>query len=344
MTRVDVVAVTHRGRERRHNEDTVAVAGYQSGVLEGRPVRFAVDTLLPVTCLVADGLGGHAEGGRASRLAAAVIGDAAPGLRDSEAVVRAVRAANDAVYEEMAYTPRWSAMGATVVVLVLVDGSAICVNVGDSRCFLQRAGSLVQLSADDSPAPAAGETAEPAVVTQTLGGWPAPAAVEPHVHRTPVEPGDQFLLCSDGLTDMVPLDRIEKEMAAAPDEVAGVEALLRAALDAGGRDNISIVLATVGGAPAEPPGAAAVAPPAEPPPSSSPPPSPLLPPSSSPPPSPLLPPSSSPSPSPSSLPAPAPSPAAPSSSPLPASAPSPAPPAKARWWSPRGGRSGRSDA
>ena len=249
MTAVDVVLLTHRGRERRHNEDTVAAAGYQSGMLEGRPVRLIVDTLLPVACLVSDGLGGHAQGARASRLAAATIGDAAHRFRDADAVTQAVRAANDAVYEEMAYAPQWSAMGATVVVLVLTDGEAICVNVGDSRCFLQRAGSLVQLSSDDSPAPAAGETAPATVVTQTLGGRPAPAAVDPHVYRTPVEPGDRFLLCSDGLTDEVPLDRIEKELAGAPDQVAAVEALLRAALDAGGRDNISIVLATVEGAP-----------------------------------------------------------------------------------------------
>ncbi len=245
MTRVDVVLVTHRGRERRHNEDTVAAAGYQSSVLEGRPVRLGVDTLLPVTCLVSDGLGGHAQGGRASRLAAATISDAAPAFRDEDAVVRAVRAANDAVYEEMAYAPQWSAMGATVVVLVLTDGAAICVNVGDSRCFLQRAGSLVQLSADDSPAPAAGETAMATVVTQTLGGRPAPAAVEPHVHRTAVEPGDRFLLCSDGLTDEVPLDRIEEHLAKAEDQPGAVQALLRAALDAGGTDNVSIVLAAV---------------------------------------------------------------------------------------------------
>jgi serine/threonine protein phosphatase PrpC len=247
MSRLEVVAVTHRGRVRPRNEDTVAVAGFQSGAREGQPVRITVDAVRPVALLVSDGLGGHPEGGRASRLAAATVADQGPSLHDVDAVVAAVASANDAVYDEMAQTPAWSRMGATIVALVLTDGQAICVNVGDSRCFLLRGGDLVQLSRDDSPAPAAGETAVATIVTQTLGGRAHRTRVEPHVHHTEVRPGDRFLLCSDGLTNEVPADRIERELVEAADDLAAVEALLRGALDAGGRDNISIVLATVPG-------------------------------------------------------------------------------------------------
>ncbi|MFI5907643.1 PP2C family protein-serine/threonine phosphatase [Dactylosporangium sp. NPDC051541] len=242
MNLVEVVAVTHRGRERTHNEDTVAVAGFQSSALEGRPVRLTVDTVRPVTCLVADGLGGHAQGERASRLAAAVVTDAAPGFHDADAVTAAVHAANDAIYAEMAHTPRWAGMGSTVVLLVLAGAEAICVNVGDSRCYLHRDDVLVQLSADDSPPPAAGSAAATSVLTQTLGGRSAPAAVAPHVHRTEVRDGDRFLLCSDGLSAVVPADRIEAELSKAGNGTAAAEALLRAALDAGGPDNISIAV------------------------------------------------------------------------------------------------------
>jgi len=205
----------------------------------------SVDTVRPVACLVADGLGGHAQGDRASRLTAATITDAASTFHDAGAVVEAVHAANDAVYEEMAHAGPWSGMGSTVVVLVIAGGDVICVNVGDSRCFLLRDDALVQLSSDDSPMPSVGSAAATTVVTQTLGGRHARAAVAPHVYRTAVCPGDRFLLCSDGLTDVVPVDRIEAELVKAADGTAAVEALLRAALDAGGPDNISILVAAL---------------------------------------------------------------------------------------------------
>ncbi|SNY64892.1 PP2C family protein-serine/threonine phosphatase [Paractinoplanes atraurantiacus] len=243
MTHIDVVAVTHRGRKRDHNEDTVSVAGFQSGAVEGQPVRFAVDPIRPVTCLVADGLGGQAEGGRASRLAATAMGDFF--FHDREAVVKAVRAANEVVYAEMALNPAWSGMGSTVVVLVLAGDRAICVNVGDSRCFLLRDSHMVQLSQDDSVTPAPGEATVATVVTQTLGGRARMTGVEPHAIEVGVRPGDQFLLCSDGLTDELPPERIEAELAGAADPRTAVERLLRATLDAGARDNVSIVLAAV---------------------------------------------------------------------------------------------------
>ena len=245
MNRVDIVAVTHRGRVRQRNEDTLAVAGFLSGMAEGEPVRLALATGRPVTCLVADGLGGHPEGRRASRLVAGMLADASPGFHDGSAVVRAIHDANAAIHEEMALVRHWTGMGATIVVLVLAGDEATCVNVGDSRCYVLRDGSLVQLSADDSPPPPVGAASSgPAtVVTQTLGGGDRLVAVRPHVYRTTVLPGDLFLLCSDGLTDEVSPDRVEKCLVESADPYAAAQALLGAALSAGGTDNVSIVLA-----------------------------------------------------------------------------------------------------
>src|SRR5690349_13948615 len=110
MNHLEVVAVTHRGLVREHNEDTVAVAGFLSSAQEGEPTRYPVATTRPGTCVVADGLGGHAEGRRASRLAAAVITDAGPGLHDDEAVVRAVEASHAAVTAEASWCSRWTGM------------------------------------------------------------------------------------------------------------------------------------------------------------------------------------------------------------------------------------------
>jgi len=246
MNRVAVAAVTHRGRVREHNEDAVAAAGFVSAAVEGEPVQLTVSSTRPVTCLVADGMGGHAEGGRASRLAARLIADASPAFGDSDAIVAAVQATNTALHAEAACSPGWSGMGTTVVILTLTGDTATCVNVGDSRCYLMRDGVLVQLSSDDSPVPV-GSTpaAKTGVVTQTLGGTAVETVVHPHVHQVQVVQGDRFLLCSDGVTDYLPLDEVEDGLAAGAEPVETVRDLLRRTLDAGGGDNISALLVTI---------------------------------------------------------------------------------------------------
>jgi len=247
VNRLEVVAVTHRGLVREHNEDTVAVTGFLSTAREGEPTRFPVATARPVTCVVADGLGGHAEGQRASRVTASVIADAGPGLHDDDAVVRVVEAAHAAVEAEASWCSRWSGMATTVVLLTVAGTQATCANVGDSRCYLYRDGVLVQLSLDDSPLPvgATPPVGRTTVVIRTVGGYTGAAPARPHIHRTTVEAGDRFLLCSDGLTDLVPADLIEDRLKTEPDGVEAVRALLRAALDAGGDDNVSMLLVTI---------------------------------------------------------------------------------------------------
>lgn len=253
MNVIDAVAVTHRGRVRPGNEDAVAVAGFLSAAEQGEPVRVSVASTRPFTGLVADGMGGHAEGGRASRLAARVITDASPAFRDADAIVAAVRAANTAIHAEATAVDRWAGMGTTVVVLTVADGTATCVNVGDSRCYLLRDESLVQLSTDDAPPPVgATPVVKTGVVTQTLGGTADERPVEPHVHRVAVRAGDRFLLCSDGLTDVVSVDDIEAGLSHPADAVETVRDLLRRALDAGGPDNISALLLTIPEQPTDP--------------------------------------------------------------------------------------------
>jgi len=246
VNRVEVVGVTHRGRVRPANEDTIAVAGFLSAVPEGEPVRLTVSSTRPVTCLVADGLGGHADGARASRLAAQVIVDASPTFADSAAIVAAVHRADANLYAGSGHPLPRGAMGTTVVVLTVSGADATCVNVGDSRCYLLRDGLLVQLSRDDSPPPSRPGPAVPTGrVTQTLGGRLTPAPIHPHVQRLSTIAGDRFLLCSDGLTDYLPVDDVENCLTGGgrPDDV--VRDLLRRTLDAGGGDNVSALLVTI---------------------------------------------------------------------------------------------------
>jgi PPM family protein phosphatase len=248
VTSLDVVGMTHRGLARDHNEDTIAIGGYVSSSWEGEPVRLRVDSDRPVPCLVADGLGGHAEGGRASRLVAAFLSDAWARYGDPDSLTKAVHEANDALYAEMCLSPLWTGMGTTLAGAVFAGGQAICLNVGDSRCFrLAEDATLVAVSVDDSPLAVPGAQADGVVtvVTQTLGGDGVPSAVEPHVYTGATKSGDRFLLCSDGLTDYVPLDAVEERLRAHDDPVSAVRATVGAALRESAPDNVSVVLVTV---------------------------------------------------------------------------------------------------
>ncbi len=248
MTRLDVVAVTHRGAVRDRNEDTIAIGGFVSSAFEGEPIRFGLDSAAPIGCLVADGLGGHADGARASRLVAGFLADAWARYGDPESARSAVGAAQEALYAEMQAVPGSQGMGTTLAGVVFAGDQAICVNVGDSRCFRVSEDMLVQISIDDSPEPFGDLPAAPThVVTQTLGGGVQRTSVDVHVHCDTVRPGDRFLLCSDGLTDYVPLETLEEHLRG-PDPVATVRAMLASALDAGGGDNISVLLLRVAGA------------------------------------------------------------------------------------------------
>jgi serine/threonine protein phosphatase PrpC len=248
MTKLDVAAVTHRGVVRDANEDTIAVGAFLSNAHEGEPVRFTLDSERPVACLVADGLGGHAEGGRASRLAAFALADAWCRFGDPDSVTAAVRKAHELVLDEARWSPSWRGMATTLAGVVFSGGQAICVNVGDSRCYRLGDGMLVQVSTDDSPPlpPGAKPGTVTTVVTQTLGGTAGPIPVDPHVYSGQVDAGDRFLLCSDGLTDYVPLDTVETVLAEHEDDpTAAVRAVLDAALGVGGADNVSVILVTV---------------------------------------------------------------------------------------------------
>jgi serine/threonine protein phosphatase PrpC len=248
VTRVDVVAVTHRGLVRGRNEDTLAVAGFLSGAFENEPVKLEVNTEQPVSFLVADGLGGHVEGFRASRLVAGLLSDATTEMRDEESIVAAVRGASDAVFTEMAHNPDWYGMGTTVVGLVLDGDRAFCLNVGDSRCYrVHDDGELEQLSIDDSPPldPSSGRRFT-TIVTQTLGGTRQESTIHPHVSVHRVVPGDRFLLCSDGLTDYSEPEALPAALADPnADPIDTANALLHAAFEGGGKDNVSIVLLKV---------------------------------------------------------------------------------------------------
>ncbi|MFJ6616862.1 PP2C family protein-serine/threonine phosphatase [Kitasatospora sp. NPDC091335] len=173
------------------------------------------------------------------------------GRSGEEAVREELQACNRAVYAAAAEEPELAAMGTTVAGLVLLPERALAFNVGDSRVYRITGDGLSRVSVDDSPPLPPGRRTT-SVVTQTLGGSLGLTFVEPHVRAAPLAAGDRYLVCSDGLTDPVPeeelaglLERSSGE-ADRSDGKAAFE-LWKAAIEAGGPDNITLALVRVGG-------------------------------------------------------------------------------------------------
>ena len=234
-------AVTDRGRKRPSNEDAFG---------------FSVEHGIYVVC---DGMGGAAAGEIASSLAvdevlnlfAEQAGKAAITLQ--AAAEKAVHAANAAIHSRAQRNAQLSGMGTTLVGLVTDEQRALVVNVGDSRCYRLREGKLEQLTLDHSLVEEqvrlgrmtrSEATRSPLrnVITRALG---TQRNVTADFFEIEAQPGDLYLLCSDGLTRELANDKIEMLLG---DEMPLDEiclSLTKAANKAGGHDNITCVLVKV---------------------------------------------------------------------------------------------------
>lgn len=244
MSREEALEITHlsdSGKVRPHNEDAVA-ADPACGI-----------------AVLADGMGGYNAGEVASGIAVTMI---AGGLRAAlqkgrpqqalDTLLRAeVEKANHAIYQAAQSQPQYGGMGTTVVAAVFFDNCATVAHVGDSRLYRVRDGALACLTRDHSllqeqidsgviSVEAARHSRNKNLVTRALGVDPT---VLVEVGAFEVLPGDLYLLCSDGLNDMVPDEEIGTAL-----NVLGVNLPLAAqhlvalANDHGGRDNISVIL------------------------------------------------------------------------------------------------------
>ena len=207
----------------------------------------------PPLFAVADGMGGAQAGELASHLAATALAERVRGIRGEDAVAELVQAANARVYRRAVEDPTAAGMGTTVTVALFDGGSATIAigHVGDSRAYRIRNGLLEQLTADHSlvaelvrsgrltPEQAA-DHPHRSVITRALG---TEASVDVDTVTMEAEPGDLYLLCSDGLTTMLGDDEILAVVDGAgrePDAVA--RQLIDAANRAGGEDNITVVV------------------------------------------------------------------------------------------------------
>lgn len=241
---IEAAAITHRGSVRHKNEDAVSL---DSTLLTGdmnRPkaLRINAGNLL---LMIADGMGGHAGGEIASRLALESLQQHTK-LTDILEWRNAIQSANNRLYDLMLERPELIGFGSTLVGVVFCSDCLIFFNVGDSRAYRHSLGKLEQVSQDDVPhSPNSPKRARRThQITQSLGGRMTRTQVCPHIRSgLPLGADETILLCSDGLTDMVS----EKQLLQILDTIRQPEEcayhLFNQALAAGGQDNISIVIA-----------------------------------------------------------------------------------------------------
>lgn len=235
-----VGGATDTGRVRAHNEDSALAEG---GVF-----------------VVADGMGGHAAGEVASGIVVETMRELV--TREDltgEDVTRQLALANERILAEVRSHPEQRGMGTTATGLVLVSAGGsdhwAIFNVGDSRVYRSIDGVLSQVTVDHSEVQelvdagvitAAEARVHPArnVVTRSLGTEYAHHA---DAWVLPPYPGERFVLCSDGLTNEVGDDVVRDILQANPDPQAAAEELVRAAVEAGGRDNVTVVVVNLDG-------------------------------------------------------------------------------------------------
>ncbi|HEX9458715.1 MAG TPA: Stp1/IreP family PP2C-type Ser/Thr phosphatase [Thermoanaerobaculia bacterium] len=246
---VKAYGLTDVGRQRQHNEDSFLVADEAK------------------LFLVADGMGGHAAGEIASRIAVDSISEFIVHTKEDDGtwphaydehytrttnrLMAALRMANTRVLEAMRKDAKLRGMGTTVVACMADHDKISVAHVGDSRAYMIRNGKISRITNDHSwvfEQVQAGMLTEAEaekhplrnVITRALGGA---LSVNPEASEIDCRPGDIYLLCSDGLTGMVPEDQIlELVIANADDLEKACRQLIDVANEHGGLDNVTAIL------------------------------------------------------------------------------------------------------
>ena len=233
----EVRAATHRGYHRAHNEDRIAVDDWASSATSSVPIVFHKSDCEPLICMVADGMGGHAGGRLASRIAVQKSRKKLIKAASPEAVAETLEEVNQDMFSSM--DEGTQGMGATVAGVRIHLGNAFAFNVGDSRVYIFEGDKLKQLSIDDSFKDSRSNRKLSSAITQSLGGGFRRRRIDPHVVEKKLFTLQKILICSDGLTDLVEDNELEEVMKIFPHN--DVSRLLGLALDKGGTDNISII-------------------------------------------------------------------------------------------------------
>ena len=249
---LEFASATDPGRVRSHNEDSI-----------GTEPELGLAVL-------ADGMGGYNAGEVASGIAVAVVSseikrsqgahplhriDPTTGETEAERLTRQHSLkANTSIFEAARSQPQYAGMGTTLVVALFFDNRICVAHVGDSRLYRLRGDSFEQITRDHSllqeqidsgmiTKEAAKLSQNKNLVTRALG---IDAEVDAEVHVYETQPGDVYLLCSDGLSDMVEDEDIHLTLTSLKENLQlSAEQLVQQANDNGGRDNVSVILVRV---------------------------------------------------------------------------------------------------
>ena len=252
MIRMSAACGCHRGKVRSGNQDNFYFRGqYLEAENDGleKPLEYSGWERSGMLLAVFDGMGGENYGEMASYAAAKTMQgfrrEWFPNAQEDEARLRTwVGELNAAVMaaQQEHHTDR---MGTTLVGLYLGRKHIYAWNVGDSRCYLLREGTLRQLSRDHvEPLIRPGDRKAP--LTQYLGLDPQERESEPGILRETLQRGDRYLLCSDGVTDMLGDEQIQKALADGGSCGECVQRLIAEALEQGGKDNITAIVCEIG--------------------------------------------------------------------------------------------------
>ena len=261
---VTVVARTDIGHVRKHNEDAYVVADLTTN---RTPDRSAPKATLDVgergvLLAVADGMGGAQSGDVASGLVVETLRRALDkalesGLRNAVALESAVQSAHRVVWNtgEGAQQSGPTRMGATLTAAYITELVAFIAEVGDSRAYLLRAGELTRLTRDQTLVQAlvdtgtlteeqANDSTMKSVILQAMGHQPA---VDVALARLELRDRDCLVLCSDGLTGVVTDEELRVAILGSRQLEIAADALVAKALERGGPDNVTVILAGIGG-------------------------------------------------------------------------------------------------
>jgi protein phosphatase len=261
--------LTDRGQVRETNEDQFIIASLIR-VLEVHNTSFP-HTKVQRSCdhsplfVVADGMGGHAGGEHASAIAIDSVETFILGTfrwfsqcqgREQDQVLADFRSAlgraNSCILAEAIVHPEWRGMGTTLTMAYCLNDVLYVAHAGDSRCYLSRDQHLNRLTTDHTlvadmvlagaiPAADAPRHRLRHVISNAVGGDSADVKVE--VHKVVLEAGDRMLLCTDGLTEMVSEEQMAHILLSDADPEQICKRLVARANDAGGRDNITVIVA-----------------------------------------------------------------------------------------------------
>ena len=249
---LEIASCTDPGMVRSHNEDSIA-SDREKGLV-----------------VLADGMGGYNAGEVASGMATTVLvtelqqllekrGPSEIDGQDGQAVVQRllreqIAKANTSIYQASQSQPQYAGMGTTLVVALFYDNKMTVAHIGDSRLYRLRADEFTQVTKDHSllqeqidsgmiTPQQAKLSQNKNLVTRALGIDPM---VEPEIHEYETQPGDIYLLCSDGLCDMVSDEDIDMVLQTLGANLKlCVQQLIQMANDNGGRDNVSVILVRI---------------------------------------------------------------------------------------------------